>query len=93
MQVTVEYFSNLRDLTGRVKEEVEVNEGASVDEVLIALELKYGEKLSQCIREGEGIKPYFKILVNGRDIRGIDDIRTQLQPNAVLSIFPPAGGG
>jgi molybdopterin converting factor small subunit len=41
----------------------------------------------------EGVKPYFKIMVNGQDISLVQDLLTPIKTGDIVAIFPPIAGG
>jgi len=44
-------------------------------------------------KETGRLRPYNKILVNGRDIDFLDYLKTELRDGDSVVFFPPAGGG
>jgi molybdopterin synthase sulfur carrier subunit len=93
MKVTVRFFATLRDLTGK-KAPIEVNlgEGATVSSLLDTLYLD--SKIKDAIAdENQNVKPDITILRNGREIRFLDSIDTELSSGDEISIFPLVAGG
>ena len=94
MQVTIEYFLTFRELTRRESETIEIGEETTVRDVLQLIADKYGEKTRDTLFDrGGSLKEYIRVLVDGRDIRGLNGMSTRLHPNCTVSLFPPAGGG
>lgn len=88
----MEYFSALRDKTGAPEAIVEFI-GTTVMDLVDALVGVHGEFFREQLLEGDGIRSMVKILVNGRDVRGIRGLYTELEEGDTVSIFPPAAGG
>ncbi len=80
----VKFFATLRNITGKREE---IIEGGSVEDILQKLYEKYGEEFKKELRERS------MILVNGKNIEHINGLKTKVNENDEISIFPPAGGG
>lgn len=85
----VKIFGNLRTLAGKSSLMLD---GNTVSDLLIEMG-KQNEKLLYSVLSKEGIRPYFKILVNGHDIFLVQGLSTPVQPNDIVAIFPPIAGG
>jgi len=92
VKVKVEVYGFLRNLTGWSNVEVGLAEDSTLGQLL---ELLTDEKpeLKELIFEGDNLKDYLKVLVDGRDCRFLGGLRTRLKDGSTISIFPPAGGG
>ena len=94
MQVTIEYFLTFREQTGRKSEIIEVEEDSTVGSLLNQVAYKYGEEFRDALLDrGGNLREYVRILIDGRDVQGLDGLSTKLHSNCTVSIFPPAGGG
>lgn len=88
----VKFFANLRNVT-KVKE-VEVEEAVNIELLLNKLVEMYGDQFRNAIFDDDGkLRKFFKILHNGRDIDFEQGLKTKLEREDVVAIFPPAGGG
>lgn len=88
----VKFFANLRNVT-KVKE-VEVEEAGNIELLLNKLVEMYGDQFRNAIFDDDGkLRKFFKILHNGRDIDFEQGLKTKLEREDVVAIFPPAGGG
>jgi molybdopterin synthase sulfur carrier subunit len=88
----VKFFANLRNVT-KVKE-VEVEEAGNIELLLNKLVEMYGDQFRNAIFDDDGkLRKFFKFLHNGRDIDFEQGLKTKLEREDVVAIFPPAGGG
>lgn len=94
MKVTVKFFTTLREIVGKPKEEMELSEVATVKELLHQLQEKYGEKLTHYLYDEKGkVRGHLHLLINGRSITTQQGLMTKLKESDVIAILPPVGGG
>lgn len=86
----VKFFANLRRITGVKELEIEAE---TVESLLEKLVERYGDEFRDAILEDGRLRRFIKILRNGRDIDFEEGLKTKLDKNDVIAIFPPAGGG
>ncbi|RLF09353.1 MAG: molybdopterin synthase sulfur carrier subunit [Thermoprotei archaeon] len=86
MKVKVEYYATLREKLGVKDEEAEVDERACVEDLLKLLVSRRGEALAEDLTE-------CRVLVNGKDIEGLEGNKTVLKEGDTISLFPPVAGG
>jgi molybdopterin synthase sulfur carrier subunit len=79
----VRYYATLRQVTGRREDEFEVG---TVKEMLNIVSKAYQGKLDRYLKIST-------VLVNGKNVIHLKGRRTKLEPDDVVSIFPPMGGG
>ena len=79
----VRYYASLRQAAGRREDEFEVG---TVKEMLDAVSKAYDGKLDRYLKIST-------VLVNGKNVIHIKGRKTRLEPDDVVSIFPPMGGG
>ena len=79
----VRYYASLRQAAGRREDEFEVG---TVKEMLDAVSKAYDGKLDRYLKIST-------VLVNGKNVIHIKGKKTRLEPDDVVSIFPPMGGG
>ena len=97
MKVAVRFFAALRELIGKKVEFLEFSdsEDITVEKVFKRLNKLYKDKFIQYVfdeKTGE-VKDYLTLLVNGRNITALNDMKTRLMDGDVLAILPPVGGG
>jgi molybdopterin synthase sulfur carrier subunit len=93
MKVTVRFYATLRDLTSKKTPiDVELDEGATVSNLLDVLFLDSAIKPA-ITDENQNIRSDISILRNGREIRFLDGVDTELKSGDEISFFPVVAGG
>ncbi|MGB9676177.1 MAG: MoaD/ThiS family protein [Candidatus Bathyarchaeales archaeon] len=96
MKVKVEYVGHIKNIIGSVREEeVEISEGASVADLLMALSEKYGEAFKKAIydRIGADVKPNYIVTVNGYLLNQLKGVETKLKNGDHVILLPIVSGG
>lgn len=95
LKIKVRYFTTLRELARTREEEMEMENGTLLSDLLEKIVLKYGEAAFNYLydRKSGIIDPSIQFLVNGVSIRNLQGIRTELRDGNVVAIIPPIGGG
>jgi molybdopterin synthase sulfur carrier subunit len=97
LQVSVRFFTSLREIIGEKEETLEFPEGeeVTVDTVLNKLNQRYGKPFVEYVydpKTGE-VKGFLQLLVNGKSVSTLRGLQTALEFGDVLAILPPVGGG
>ena len=97
MQVSVRFFTSLREIVGKREEILRFPESSkvTVDTVLKTLIQCHGERFAEYVYDqntGE-VKGFLQFLVNGKSATPIDGLQTELKDCDILAILPPVGGG
>ena len=97
MQVSVRFFTSLREILGKKEETIEFTEGenVTVGTVLERLKQRYGKPFVEYVydpKTGE-MKGFLQLLVNGKSASTLSGLQTELADGDVLAILPPVGGG
>ncbi len=88
-KIKVRLFANLREYTGAKELEIEAG---TVKESLEKLCGRF-PGLENMIFQGEDIRPYMNVFLNGRNIFEINGLGTALDSGDEIAIFPPVSGG
>jgi molybdopterin synthase sulfur carrier subunit len=97
LQVSVRFFTILREITGKKEEALAFPEGEGVtaDAVLKKLSVQYGKRFTEYVYDAETgkVKGFLQFFINGKSASTLNGLQTQLQNGDVLAIVPPVGGG
>ena len=92
MIVKAEFFADLRDNVGGASMDVSFGGGTVLD-LIDAVDGILGGIFKDLIVQRTDLKDLVKILVNGRDVRGLRGLYTELKEGDNVSFFPPIAGG
>jgi len=87
--IKVKFFANFREFTGTKELEMD---SSTVIEILRNLCTKF-PGFEELIFDGEKIKPYVNVFLNGRNVNESGGINTMLNEDDVIALFPPVSGG
>ena len=97
LQVSVRFFTSLRELTGKREESLKFrdDEKVTVGMVLKRLAERYGKSFVEYVYDSKSgdVKGFLQFLVNGRSTSTLKGLDTKLANGDVLAIIPPVGGG
>ena len=97
MQVSVRFFTSLREIVDKKEETLEFPEGekVTVEMVLKTLTQRYGKRFVEYVydRKTGGVRGFLQFLVNGKSAVPLNGLQTTLENGDVLAILPPVGGG
>ncbi len=97
LQVSVRYFTSLREIVNKKEETLKFPEGekVTVDTVLKTLSQRYGKRFVEYVYDNKTneIKGFLQFLINGQSASTLKGLQTELKDGDVLAIIPPVGGG
>ena len=85
-------FADLAEVAGGREVEVELSEGATVDDALSALLDARPALADRVLKDGD-LREHVNLLRNGRSVTGEDGLATPVEPDDELAMFPPVSGG
>ncbi|MDI9644689.1 MAG: MoaD/ThiS family protein [Candidatus Verstraetearchaeota archaeon] len=91
MRVKVSYLSILRDATGVKEEELQLAEGATVEDLIQALVEKYGERIKKLLTDSV-IEDGIMITLDGALLSRAEMKKEIHEGSEVLIGLPPFGG-
>ncbi|HHV38337.1 MAG TPA: MoaD/ThiS family protein [Tepidimicrobium sp.] len=94
IKTKVRFASYLQEITGAWEEAWQISDGSNIYELIDKLIACYGKKLEDAIYGEDGEqRPGLRILLNGRDIRFLDDEKLVLSNGDIVLILPVLAGG
>jgi molybdopterin synthase sulfur carrier subunit len=96
LRVKVEYLGHIKNILGNQREEeIEIEEGSSVADLLIVLSSRYGEPFKKAVYEtgSNDVKPNFMATVNGYLLNQLDGVKTKLKQGDDVILMPVVSGG
>jgi len=91
--VTFKTFGHIASSIGETEAKIETG-GKTIQDFLDALVRRYGDKISKVLfPKGPELSDLLYILVNGRNIRHLQGLRTEIKEGDVISVFPITAGG
>jgi len=95
LKIKVQYFAAIREIANEREEFLEVEERATVLDVLRGLAKKHGDKFSNYVFDPQTgtPRPYLQFLLNEESVSKMNGVSTVLAANSTLAIIPPVGGG
>lgn len=93
MEIEVKYFGHLRRKVGRKKEVKEIQDSSTLGSFLAGLSKIRGISEDVFGDPLQGVEPKIMILINGRNIKFLQQMDTVLKDGDVIGLFPPIGGG
>jgi molybdopterin converting factor small subunit len=91
METTVRVPTQLRSLTGG-ESELKV-EGSTVGEVLKAIDTQFPGLGERIFDESGALRRFVNVFLADEDVRFLEGLNTEVQPNQVISIVPAVAGG
>ncbi len=92
MNLRIRFFATFRELFGFAESEIKLPVNSDVGRLLNRI-CDTPERREALFQSDGHLGQYIKILVNGRNIQFLKDLRTRLTDGDVVSVFPPIGGG
>ncbi len=94
IRVQVNFFSNVRALTGEPGSTLELPEGSSVHDMLIVVAARYGDELREYLFTDEGgLHSHVVVILNGRGVGVLDGLDSALNDGDRVAILSSIGGG
>jgi MoaD family protein len=97
LQVSVRFFTVLREVTGKKEEMLQFTEGEKVTVAIVLRTLSdcYGKPFTEYVYDPwtGGIKGFLQFFINGKSTSVLEGLDSELRKDDVLAIVPPVGGG
>ena len=92
IKVLFKPFANFREVIEENELEIELNGDCDVLELLNFICESY-ELRDMIFENGDKIKEYVNVIINGRSISFLEGVKTKLAENDEVALFPPVAGG
>jgi molybdopterin synthase sulfur carrier subunit len=92
IKVKIRFFATLRDVFNSSEVELRLRTAGTIKNLLEAL-CNSSKRRQELFDQSGNLRPYVKVLKNGRNIDFLGGMDTQLASGDVVAIFPPVGGG
>ncbi len=97
MQVTIRFFTVLREITDKKQETLEFqqNEKVTIMKILNTLSNTYGANFKDYVFDQQTgkTKGFLQFFINGQSSIALNGLETELKDGDMLAIIPPVGGG
>jgi sulfur-carrier protein len=97
LEVSVRFFTILRELIGKKEEILKFpeNQKVTLEMVLDKLRQHYGKPFVEYVYESETeeVNGFLQLLINGKSATTLKGLKTELADGDVVAILPPVGGG
>jgi len=94
MEITVRYFTVLREVTKKRQETIEMKQNSTLEDMLSLLIKKYGANFERYVLSGRETKGLQLILLlNEQDTSQLSGFKTQLHNRDIVAVIPPVAGG
>jgi MoaD family protein len=94
MEITVHYFTILRELTEKRQEKIKLKEASTVEDMLAFLIEIYGARFKQYVSSPKAKKGLqLVLLLNNQDISQLHGFKTTLHDGDIVSLILPIAGG
>jgi MoaD family protein len=94
MKVTMRFFTILKEITKKNKEELEVPSTTTLADLLHLLSQKYGHQFKNYVYAQNGqMNTHLQVLINWVNITTLNGVNTTLQEHDEIAIIPPVSGG
>jgi molybdopterin converting factor small subunit len=91
MQITIQYFAQVRAAAGTESEPMSLPDGASVETAILAAVQQHPDLAGLAMTPQGAVRPSLLVLVN--DQPPADGLATVLRDDDLLAIFSPVSGG
>jgi MoaD family protein len=95
INIKVHYLGLVKTYTNQSQDEIELNQGATLFDLLNKLAADFGKQFTENIYEpgAEDVKPTFSVTINGVFIGQLEGLNTKLKDRDTVILMPLVTGG
>ncbi len=97
LQISIRYFTSLRETIGKKEETLTLpdDQTVTIKTILETLKQRHGTPFTEYVYDPKNGEPrsFLQFLINGKSATTLNGLQTQMQNGDVLAILPPVGGG
>jgi len=96
IDVRVKLFATFRDIAGgQGVVDVRLSREATVKNLIEELSKLFGKEIENLLLDPKtgSLKSFNNVLVNGHNVKLLQELRTKLDNGDTVAFFPPVGGG
>ena len=96
IDVRVKLFATFRDIAGgQGVVDVRLSREATVKNLIEELSKLFGKEIENLLLDPKtgSLKSFNNVLVNGQNVKLLQELRTKLDNGDTVAFFPPVGGG
>ena len=94
IKIKISFLSLLADIVNEEEITLSIREDSTVEDALIILSKKFGNKLRETIfTSSDTLNNYIILGLNGKDVRSFDNLKTLLHNGDEISFLPAIAGG
>jgi len=95
MQIKIQYLGLVKTFTNKMQDEITLETGATLSDLLKKLASEFGRQLSHEIYEegAKDVKPMFTVMVNGIVMGQLNGVETRLKDGDKVILMPLMTGG
>ena len=94
--VRVKLFATFRDIAGgQGVVDVRLSREATLKDLIEELSKLFGKEIEIMLLDPKtgSLKSFNNVLVNGHNVKLLEELRTELDNGDTVALFPPVGGG
>lgn len=95
IKIKVKPFFHLKEILKDKELTIELPPGSTLLDVIEELTKRFGPPFKEAVLDKNTgkVRSYYRILLGGRDLNQLVDMKTKLCDGDTISLFPPVAGG
>ncbi|MBB5173488.1 ubiquitin-like small modifier protein 1 [Texcoconibacillus texcoconensis] len=89
----IRLFATFRDICGAKSINVPFDDGKTIGAILDDVFVQFPTMKEELFDENNHLRPHVHVFVNGKNIIHLDGLKTKVNTDDQLALFPPVAGG